>query len=120
MFRFELVWLLQDGFIDMIREIWSSTTFGHTPMEKWQGKFRRVRQSLRGWVKNISGQYKKERKEILNTLDKLDKKAERVTLELHEIDYKQFLNNRHVELLHEEEIMWYQRARGRNQVVSTS
>jgi hypothetical protein len=49
---------------------------------------------------------KKEKKEILNTLDKLDKKIE--TLQLHEIDYKQFLNNRLAELLREEEIKWYQ------------
>jgi hypothetical protein len=111
MFGFELVWLLQDGFIDMIREIWSTTTFGHTPMERRQGKFRRVRQYLKGWTKNISGQYKKDKKEILSTLDKLDKKAERVTIELHEIDYKQFQNNRQAELLHEEEIKWYQRAK---------
>jgi hypothetical protein len=44
----------------------------------------------------------------MNTLDKLDKKAETATLELHEIDYKQFLNNRLAELLREEEIKWYQ------------
>jgi hypothetical protein len=31
MFKFEQGWLLRDGFIDMIREIWSSTTFGVTP-----------------------------------------------------------------------------------------
>jgi hypothetical protein len=62
MFKVELGWLLQDGFIDMIREIWSSTTVGHTPMERWQGKIRWVRQYLKGWVKNISGQYKKEKK----------------------------------------------------------
>jgi hypothetical protein len=63
-----------------------------------------VRQYLRGWTKNISGQYKKEKKEILNTLDRLDKKAETEPLLLHEIDYKQFLNNRLAELLREEEI----------------
>jgi hypothetical protein len=43
MFKFELEWLLCDGFIDMIRGIWPSTTTGHTPMERWQGKIRRVR-----------------------------------------------------------------------------
>jgi hypothetical protein len=43
MFKFELGWLLRDGFIDMIRAIWTCTTFGQTPMERWQGKIRRVR-----------------------------------------------------------------------------
>jgi hypothetical protein len=48
MFKFELGWLLCDGFIDMIRGLWSSTTYGHTLMERWQGKIRRVRLYLRG------------------------------------------------------------------------
>jgi hypothetical protein len=39
-------------------------------------------------MKNISGQYKKEKKDILNTLDKLDKKPKTSPLELREIDYK--------------------------------
>jgi hypothetical protein len=77
-------------------------------MERWQGKFRRVRQYLRGWSKNVSGQYKKEKKEILNTLDTLDKKAKMRPLESRERDYKQYLNNRLAELLREEEIKWYQ------------
>jgi hypothetical protein len=102
MFKFGLGWLLRDGFIDMIRELWSSTTSGHTPMERWQGKIRRVRQYLRGWAKNISGQYKKEKEDILNTLDRLHKKAKTEPLQMHEIDYKQFPKNRLAELLREE------------------
>jgi hypothetical protein len=38
MFKFELGWLLHDGFIDMIRDLWSNTTIGHTPMKRWQEK----------------------------------------------------------------------------------
>jgi hypothetical protein len=110
-FKFELGWLLRDGFIDMIRDLWSSTTYGQTPMERWQRKIRRVQQYLRGWMKNVSVQYKKEKKEILNTLDSLDKKAESCPLESDEWDYKQYLNNRLAELLKEEEIKWYQRAK---------
>jgi hypothetical protein len=62
MFKFELGYLLRDGFMDMVRDIWSNTTMSRTPMESWQGKIRRLRQHLRGWAKNISGQYKKEKK----------------------------------------------------------
>jgi hypothetical protein len=60
----------------MIREIWSRTNSGNSPMEQWQGKIRRLRKHLRVWAKNTSGQYKKEKKNILDTLDVLDKKAE--------------------------------------------
>jgi hypothetical protein len=104
MFKFEMGWLLRDGFIDMIRVIWSNTSSRGTPMEEWQGKIRRVRQYLRGWAKHTSGQYKKEKKKILNTMDRLDKKAETTHLSMNEIDLKHYLNNRLAELLREEEI----------------
>jgi hypothetical protein len=50
-------------------------------MEQWQGKIRRLRKHLRVWAKNTSGQYKKEKKNILDTLDVLDKKAESMLLQ---------------------------------------
>jgi hypothetical protein len=56
LFTFESGWLLRDGFVEMIREIWSSHTEGNNPIECWQEKIRRVRQHLRGWAKNTSVQ----------------------------------------------------------------
>jgi hypothetical protein len=91
----------------MIREIWSNYTGGN-PIEQWQRKIRRIRQHLRGWAKNTSGQYKKEKKQILNTLDELDRKIERASLGPNEIGLKQYLNNRLAEMLREEEMKWYQ------------
>jgi hypothetical protein len=111
MFKFELGWLLRDGFMEMINEIWTNTVVGRTPMERWQGKIHRLRQHLRGWAKNVSGQYKKEKKEILNILDLRDKKAEHTPLQADELNVKQCLNNRLTQLLREEEIKWYQRAK---------
>jgi hypothetical protein len=49
---------------------------------------------LRGWAKNISGQYKKEKKEILDTLDMLDEKAEHTPLQSEEINIKKCLSDR--------------------------
>jgi hypothetical protein len=111
MFKFELGWLLRDGFMEMVRGIWTNTRVGETPMERWQGKIRRLRQHLRGWAKNVSGQYKKEKKEILNTLDGLDKKAENTPLQPEELNLKNCLNNRLAQMLREEELKWYQRAK---------
>lgn len=110
-FKFELGWLLRDGFLDMVKTTWASVTVGNTPLERWQAKIRRVRQYLRGWAKNSSGAYKKEKKDILNKLDFLDKKAEGVGLAVDEIDLKQFLQNKLAHMLREEEIKWYQRAK---------
>jgi hypothetical protein len=111
MFKFELGWLMREGFTETVKDIWVNTEGGRMPMEKWQCKMLRLRQYLRGWAKNISDQYKKEKKEIINTLDMLDKKAESIPLQLDEINVKQCLNNRLAHLLLEEEIKWYQRAK---------
>jgi hypothetical protein len=56
----------------MVRDIWQSVDTDGTPLERWQEKIRKMRQYLRGWAKNISGAYKKEKKILLNKLDELD------------------------------------------------
>jgi hypothetical protein len=58
-FCFELSWLRQDGFIDMVKNEWCSVHNEPTRIESWQKKIRHLRQFLRGWARNISGEYKK-------------------------------------------------------------
>jgi hypothetical protein len=76
-----------------------------------EAKIRRLRQYLRGWAKDVSGAYKKEKTTILNKLDELDKKAETATLNEFELKLKHVLNERLAEFLREEEFKWYQRAK---------
>ena len=66
-----------------------------------------MRQHLRGWAKNVSGAYKKEKKELLDKLNELDKKVENVMLDGTELNLKYVLNERLTELLREEELKWY-------------
>ena len=110
-FKFELGWLLRDGFCEMVTDVWNSTLVDGSPIERWQAKIRRLRQYLRGWAKSVSGAYKKEKIAILNKLDELDKKAEITALSEGELDLKHVLNERLAELLREEKIKWYQRAK---------
>ena len=74
MFKFELGWLLRDGFMDMVKNVWSEENTCSTPMEKWQAKIRRLRLFLQGWAKNVSGANKKERKTYLMLLMRWIKK----------------------------------------------
>lgn len=76
-----------------------------------EGKIRRLHRFLRGWAKNVSGANKKEKKDILDALDALDKKAEHSFLSTREIDVKHCLKNRIAQLLREEKIKWYKRAK---------
>jgi hypothetical protein len=50
-----------------------------------------LRQHLRGWAKNVSGANKKEKKDLLDTIDSLDKKAEVTLLTPPEVELKQRL-----------------------------
>jgi hypothetical protein len=85
-FKFELGWLMREGFREKVSQIWSPEYGGSSVLERWQNKIRRVRQFLRGWAKNTSGSNKKEKKEILQKLDILDRKAESNELSSQEID----------------------------------
>ncbi|WVZ95111.1 hypothetical protein U9M48_040913 [Paspalum notatum var. saurae] len=113
-FKFELGWLLHDGFFDMVKEVWTSTSSGTTPMDRWQAKIRRLRQHLRGWAKNVRGAYKKEKKFLLDKLDELDKKSKHTHLDQNELNFKHALHEKVSQLLREEEIKWYQRAKVKN------
>ena len=42
-FSFELSWLRQEGFVDMIKNEWQSISHGSSSMERWQNKLRHVR-----------------------------------------------------------------------------
>jgi len=61
-FKFELGWLLRDGFRDLVTKTWLEQNRGTNAMERWQNKIRKLRQYLRGWAKNTSGSNKKEKR----------------------------------------------------------
>jgi hypothetical protein len=96
-----LGWLLRDEFCEMVSDVWQSTLVDGSPIQRWQAKIRRLRQYLRGWAKNVSGVYKKEKTIILNKLDELDKKAKTAILNEFELDLKHVLNERLAEFLPE-------------------
>jgi hypothetical protein len=110
-FRFELGWLLKEGFFELVSDVWNKEMRGGTPMQKWQSKIRRLRQFLRGWAKNMSGAYKKEKQELMRKADELDKKAETQLLSQREWDLKQSISDRLTQLLREEELKWFQRVK---------
>ena len=75
-FSFELSWFEQEGFYDLVAKQWAAVSNGDTPIVTWQNKIRHLRRFLRGWAKNISGRYKKEKERLLNIIDFLDIQAE--------------------------------------------
>ena len=45
-FTFELGWLLREGFVEMVSDIWQNTLAEGTPLERWQTKIRKLHQYL--------------------------------------------------------------------------
>jgi hypothetical protein len=74
--------------------VWNKEKRGETPIQKWQNKIRRLRQFLRGWAKNMSGAYKKQKQELMRKVDELDKRAETELLSQCEWDLKQSISDR--------------------------
>jgi hypothetical protein len=83
-FSFELSWLEQEGFYELIANEWAAGPIGKTSIQTWQNKIRHLRRFLRGWAKNLSGKYKREKERLLNIIDTLDIKAETMRLSLGE------------------------------------
>jgi hypothetical protein len=65
-----------------------------------------MRQFLRGWAHNLSGNYKKEKKHLLDIIDSLDIKAETVPLSESERTCKKEANERLLSLRRDEESKW--------------
>jgi hypothetical protein len=66
----------QDGFYDLVKEVWSSVTTGDSPIDIWQNKICYLCQYFQGWARNMSGVYKKEKEKLIKIIDHLDIKAE--------------------------------------------
>ena len=75
-FSFELSWLREEGFFQMVAVEWNKSAKGCTPIEVWQNKIRHLRRFLKGWAKNQSGKYRMEKERLLKIIDDLDIKAE--------------------------------------------
>ena len=80
-------------------------------MELWQNKIRHLRRFLKGWAKNLSGKYKKEKERLLAIIDELDVKVESNPLSMAERDALKDANDRVTKLRRDEETKWAQRAK---------
>ena len=110
-FSFELSWLRHEGFYELIRDEWNSVISGTSPIERWQNKIRHLRQFLRGWAKNLSGQYKILKEKLITLIDHLDIKAESSLLSTAERAAKKEAEEGLAKLRRDEESKWAQRAK---------
>ena len=91
-----------------------SINVGVTAVERWQNKIRNLRSFLRGWAKNLSGEYKKQRDKLLLLIDELDLKAETTLISVEEVAAKKEADACLARLHRDEESKWAQRAKVRH------
>ena len=110
-FKFELCWLSRAELLVIVNKVWSSTVRRGSSLDWWQDFMRKLRRTLKGWNLNVEGRYRRDRDEIANKLDFLDKKSELSGVS--EADYvlRNKLQNDLNKILREEEIKWYQRSK---------
>jgi hypothetical protein len=104
----------QDGFFEMVRDEWISVHSGNSPVERWQHKVRHLRQFLRGWAKNLSGVYRKEKERLTLPIDELDLKAEMAPLCEAERAKKKESDIALAKLRRDEETKWTEHAKVKN------
>jgi hypothetical protein len=68
--------------------VWNNVYDSEDKMRCWQVKIRPLCQHLKGWAKRTSGVNRKEKKEMLDKLDSLYKKAQTSLLSPEELDVK--------------------------------
>ena len=90
---------------------WEAPTRGGSPIEIWQNKIRYLRRYLKGWAKNMSGKYKKEKERLLVIIDELDIKSETCPLSESERVRLREANDCISKLRRDEETKWAQRAK---------
>jgi hypothetical protein len=62
-FSFELYWLRQEVFFDLIVKEWNSVLTGPDPMENWLNKLRHIRRFLKGWARIKVENIKRKKKD---------------------------------------------------------
>ncbi|KAJ1291702.1 hypothetical protein BS78_02G335900 [Paspalum vaginatum] len=73
-FRFEKGWLEQEDFGEVVRKAWAAPCNAVRSIDRWQFKVRTFRKMARGWAANRVAALNKEKNElaeIYNTLDKI-------------------------------------------------
>jgi hypothetical protein len=95
----------------MVAAEWRGVMTGSTPILRWQNKIRHLRRFLKGWAKNQSGKYKKEKERLLSIIDDLDIKAESTPLSTYEKKTLRDATDNLNKLRRDEETKWAQRAK---------
>jgi hypothetical protein len=110
MFSFETAWLRHEEFLPKMKEIWEKPVHAKNAAERWYIKVNRIKKFLKGWGNNLKGQTRRYKMVLKNELDELEKIEEDVSLPVHLLERKTFIQTELMRLLEEEEMYWHKRS----------
>ena len=75
-FRFENMWLKTEGFVDRVQSWWNRHSFVGTPSFVLAKKSKALKEDIVQWNRREFGNVKRQKKQLLEELKKLDTKEE--------------------------------------------
>lgn len=107
-FRFENCWMLHDSFLPLVASVWNGTFNQSDPALLISAKFKALRGALRRWQKGLSN-LKLTIENIKAVLSLLDTIEEWRDLCIEEWNFRNILNSKLSNLLHQQQVYWKQR-----------
>lgn len=103
-FKFELAWLIQADFEDLVKNIWEKPCHAETAFDRIQIKLKRFKQYFKGWGFIIQGARRKRKGEIHSTLKEMEEEEEMGPLNLNSLLLRANLTTELMKILEEEEL----------------
>ena len=110
------MWLLESNFVNIVKGKWVSLSFHNirnkeNSAKAFVSKLRELRIFLKNWNKNVFGNLKIKKDNILNEMLKINKIEESRSLNIGERNVLANLKDELNSILEKEEVMWKQRSR---------
>lgn len=107
-FRFENCWMNHPEFLLVVSNSWSAALPQQDPAKLLTAKFKALRSNLKSWQVKLSN-IKKTIANVKIVISFLDAVEEWRDLELHELNFRDILNQELIDLLNQQMIYWKQR-----------
>ncbi|KAK2985871.1 hypothetical protein RJ640_009941 [Escallonia rubra] len=110
-FKFENMWLENEGFIDLVKNCWSSCNFEGWPSFILAKKLKILKKQLREWSKVEFGNMNSRKSQIMTEIDTLNNKEEELLLSDEDSQRRLSLQLEFHQITKMEEISWRQKSR---------
>ncbi|KAK9286378.1 hypothetical protein L1049_014773 [Liquidambar formosana] len=110
-FRFENMWLEEEGFVELVSISWGSYSFSGSSSYVFSKKLKALKDSLKIWNKDVFGNIKESKDRALEVIHSLNEKEGRLELSVEEKASRMDAKAEFARLARLEEISWHQKSR---------